>query len=119
MATVCYLDDDRGTAVGISVCSSRDVPRKRIGRGISLERAKYAQHHYDGEGSYGWDRSKANRLEALSMMVATDLIIGPWERFGIAEGIYKIAFINEPGFRFTRLGKPRTFQGQIAVTRTA
>jgi hypothetical protein len=122
VVTICYLDDDNGTAVGVSLCSPRDLPCKRAGRAISLTRAKFAQKHYgvraerttqvkqeciSADGSVGWPDSSVEREDALRTVVSTDLT-----GLSLYDGrMCKILYVDRPGFRFKRIrwsSPPRT-----------
>jgi len=109
VATVCYLDDERGTAVGLSICSPSDAPCKRVGRGISFQRARYAQHHYGGEGNIGWEGSRVGRFETLFVLLSTDFTYPLIP--GFPEEVCKIAFVKEEGFRLTRVSRQESESG--------
>lgn len=42
VVTVCLLVEGDKIARGVAICSEKDMPEKRKGRGIALERAMYA-----------------------------------------------------------------------------
>lgn len=109
LVTVCYINDnDVGTGVGISICSQSDSPRKKVGRGISLTRARYALKKLssavngsDADGIF-FARSVVSRCEALGSLDSTDFRCGEGERALKRQGVYKILYVGKPGFRFSR-----------------
>lgn len=47
--TLCRYEEDGFVAYGWAICSPRDIPCKKTGRSIALQRAKYALHSQDTE----------------------------------------------------------------------
>lgn len=88
--TVCYLRYPLHTAVGVAICSLKDRPCKKTGRGIALQRAQHA----DIEGA---EKLPVWRTEAIEVIRQTDL--------GDAV-MYKVGFYNNPQIRYTRAGIP-------------
>jgi hypothetical protein len=117
MATVCYINCLRGTAIGISICSERDRPCKATGRSISFQRAKYAAENLPCQGDQpgsliGHSDSIVDRTDALYTLFGTDLGFGAFsDRYAKSEGVYKIFYVNEPNFRFKRLSFPKETAG--------
>jgi hypothetical protein len=112
--TVCYLDDDgNGTAVGISICSDKDFPCKKVGRSISLQRARYALMHLADSAKehdmHGLQMSSSvvERTNAIAALFGTDFRGGEGEKALKMQGVYKILYVNQPGFRFQRAGRQR------------
>jgi hypothetical protein len=51
VVTVCELESECGKTKGISICSEKDIPCKKTGRKIALDRAIYAMKFLEGESS--------------------------------------------------------------------
>jgi len=110
VVTVCYFSGSGHTAVGLSICSPRDMPCKKVGRRISLERAKFAIRslavNQADNDRIGHSCSEIRRDEALNTLLDSDLVISGLLGFGVEGQAYKIMYANEDGFRFERRPRP-------------
>lgn len=111
VATVCYLDSATGTAIGMSICSPRDVPCKSKGRRISYQRACFAleNHLYWGalHLSGGYPKSEVIREEPISVLWDSDIAMMAYQTLSKEDRIYKISYIDKSGFRFERVSWER------------
>lgn len=108
--TVCYLDDgDKGTAIGMAICSPTDNPNKSCGRSIALERAAWAlsnMAHITEEcdlPGVGYDASRVNRIPAVTSLYRTDFSAWEGEKILQHQGVFKILYVGTPGFRYKRI----------------